>query len=361
MMTSAKRRVLHDGPPRVAALDGLRAMAIASVVIFHVWPHALPGGWVGVDMFFVLSGYLITRLLDQELQRAGQIDLVAFAAKRSLRIMPALFAMLAVYVIYAQICTVDPARHMQTVAFAASFATNWARAFSSAAEGPLGHTWSLAMEEQFYLLWPLALMSLRTPNRARWIGLLIAGVVCWRAALALGGADAERTYNGFDTHTDGLLLGGLLAIVRIPDPVRAWAARWVAVPLAVITAVLLAMGYRSPAVQAVGMAVCALAAAWLLVAAQEPGRFARSLSIAPLRYLGRLSYSLYLWHLPILMLGSRHVPGGWRSTVLLLALSLTTAAASYHLIELPFLALRTRLPLGRKLPAFREPASVSSA
>ncbi len=324
---------------RIPALDGLRAIAIAAVIGFHLHPDWLPGGWVGVDMFFVLSGYLITRLLNRELQSDGQLDFVAFALRRGLRLIPALFAMLAVYGLYAWLCTRHPEQQVEAITIAAGFATNWARAFSSAAEGPLGHTWSLATEEQFYLLWPMALVAFGA-RRFGAVAMLLVGVVCWRATLAIGGASFERTYNGFDTHTDGLLIGALLALAP-PGPVlRQWLLRWAALPLAFLTAVLATMSYKSVAVQAVGMVACAAAAAWLLVAALEPGRLSRALSIAPLRHIGRISYSLYLWHLPILLLGPRHVPHGWLGTVILLAVCYVTAAASYYLIELPFIALR---------------------
>lgn len=283
---------------------------------------------------------MITRLLNQELHASGHVDVAAFAIRRSLRIVPALFAMLAVYGLYAWLCTRHPAQRFELIAIAASFATNWFRAFGSAAEGPLGHTWSLATEEQFYLMWPLVLVLAGARHRVGGVVALLLGVVGWRAALALGGADFERTYNGFDTHSDGLLIGALLALAPPGPALRRWALRWAAVPLGFLAAVLVAVSYKSVTVQAAGMVACAGAAAWLLVAAMEPGRLSRALSIAPLRYTGRISYSLYLWHLPILLLGPRHVPQGWVGTVMLLIVCYVTAAASYHLIERPFIGLR---------------------
>ncbi len=329
----------RPGTTRIPALDGVRALAIAAIVCFHVDPDLLPGGWVGVDLFFVLSGYLITGVLNREWQALGHVDFAAFTARRSLRIIPALFAMLAVYGLYAWLCTRHPEQRLQAITIAASFATNWARAFGNAAEGPLGHTWSLATEEQFYLVWPLAL-AVFGARRVGWTVALLAGVVLWRATLALGGAGFERTYNGFDTHTDGLLIGALLALAPPGPALRQAAARWVALPLGLLTAVLAAMSYKSAAVQAVGMVMCAAMSAWLIVAALEPGRLARVLAFAPLRYTGRISYSLYLWHLPILLLGPRHVPAGGLGTAVLLGTCYIVAAASYHLVEVPFLALR---------------------
>ena len=335
----------RPGTPWIPAIDGLRALAIAAVILFHLQPTLLPGGWTGVDLFFVLSGYLITRLLNRELQQTGQLDFAVFAFRRCVRIVPALFAMLAVYGLYIWFCTRHPDQLAPAIVIAAGFATNWARALGTAAEGPLGHTWTLATEQQFYLLWPVVLTAFGRRPVAGVAALLVA-VVAWRAGLALGGASSERTYNGFDTHTDGLLAGALLALAPPGPALRRWALRWAALPLAFLAAVLATLSYKSPAAQAFGIAASVGAAAWVLVAALEPGRLSRALSIAPLRYAGRISYSLYLWHLPILMLGPRHVPPGWPGTAILLAVSIVTAAASYHLVERPFLALRMSSRVG---------------
>lgn len=337
---------------RVGSLDGLRAVAIVAIVALHRWPLALPGGWAGVDLFFVLSGFLITGLLQRELSDRGTIDVAGYIARRALRIVPALFAMLLVHSAYAWFARRDPHHDVTVAIMAMSFVTNWVRAFSSFAEGPLGHTWSLSTEEQFYLLWPFLLMAMGVRHRARWTLALLLGVVCWRAALALGGADAERTYNGFDTHSDGILLGCLLALAPLPRGLSVWAAQWVVLPLAFLTAVLIAVGYRSVPVQAFGMFAVALAAAWLVVAAMEGGNFARVLAWPPFRYTGRISYSLYLWHLPILAHGPRYVPHDWVGTTVLFVVIYATGALSHHLIERPFMALRDRLPA----TAVRRPA-----
>ena len=196
----------------------------------------------------------------------------------------------------------------------------------------------------------------RAAPGARWVVALLLGVVCWRAALALGGADFERTYNGFDTHSDGLLIGALLALAPPGPALRRWAGRWAAVPLGFLAAVLLAVSYKSVTVQAVGMVACARGGGLAAGGGAGAGPVvARAVDRAAALH-GRISYSLYLWHLPILLLGARHVPHGWVGTVILLVVCLVAAAASYHLIERPFIGLRiaSRIRAGRSRSARRQ-------
>ncbi len=195
------------------SLDGMRAVAVTCVVAFHA-THWLPGGWAGVDVFFVLSGFLITSLLAQEIEASGSIDLGSFYLRRALRLVPALTVMLLASLAVAVLLPSRTLEDVRAIGLAGTYLMNWNRAFALFPQAWLGHTWSLAMEEQFYLLWPAILLLIRARRPVTLISALVVLVTVWRLVLVLSGAPAERTYNGFDTHADGLLIGSALALFR---------------------------------------------------------------------------------------------------------------------------------------------------
>ena len=327
------------------ALDGIRAFAITAVVFFHALPDDLVGGWAGVDVFFVLSGYLITRLLAEEVRASGTINFRFFYMRRVLRLGPA-FAALLLFQLLRIAFEGNPvvARQMlEATAVSATYLINWSRAFAWLPQDVLGHTWSLAMEEQFYLVWPVTLLLLWKRRPLAWLTAAIVLIVLWRCTLALTGSDPERTYNGFDTHADALLIGCVLALLPPGAPLLLAARRFSAVPLAGLVAMVLLLPHRTLATQTFGLTLTALLAAWLVVAASADGWLKSLLSLKPLTYTGRISYGWYLWHFPILIIGLNAGADGsaWGRAGLVLV-AYPVAMASYHVIERPFLALRPR-------------------
>lgn len=358
---------------RVDGLDGLRTLAVALVIVYHVDHSMLPGGAVAVDVFFTISGFVITRLLLAEHARTGTIALLPFYRRRWLRLVPALLVLCAVCAVLAATTSLwgfDGS--LQAAGLAATFLTNVVRATESGAysdlTAPLAHTWSLAVEEQFYLLWPLALLLLLRRLRARTV-LLCTAALCalpflWRCVLWNPDA-AHRIYNGTDTRADQLLAGALVAVVlarlRADDPrlerLRTWAGRLALPALALLaltawkvpvttdagvwTALWYTAGFLGVAV------VSATLVAGLELRPDAP--LSRLLAVTPLAWVGRnLSYGLYLWHYPVVrLLGSIGMKDGrLAATVVLTA---TMALLSYHFVEKPL--VRRALGTRRRTPA----------
>lgn len=320
--------------------DGLRAMAVAGVVAIHA-NFPVPGGGIGVEVFFVLSGYLITRILLAEEARTGRVDLGRFYWRRALRLMPALIAMIAVVASWSAFQG-RLGERLFPMAMAATYLMNFNRAFEWGAQDPLGHSWSLAMEEQFYLLWPIVLLATPPRRRGAVLAILIAAICGWRGWLLLHGAAIERVYNGLDTHSDTLLMGCLLAVCEasIPDRAIRWTARLIAVPVAGIAAQLL-VNPATPWGQGIGNILAGVSASWLILALPRSTWPRRLLSITPMRFVGRISYGIYLWHYPLFQLGGDFAVPHWRWTGPLLSILLATL--SFYAIERPFLRMRDRI------------------
>ncbi|MER6080503.1 acyltransferase [Streptomyces sp. NPDC001833] len=367
------------GGGRVAGLDGLRTVAVVLVIVYHVLPDPLPGGSVGVDVFFTISGFVITRLLVAEYARTGRIGLWSFYRRRWVRLVPALLVMCAVTAVLAVALALPLFRGVWVaVALAAGSAVNLVRAGEPGAysglTAPFGHTWSLGVEEQFYLAWPLLLLVLLRRGRARvvlcWVAVLCILPVIWRTALWDPTA-AHRIYNGPDTRADQLLVGALLALVlarlRADDPrlavLRRWAGRLCWPALALLALIVWQIPITGPSGwNPVWYTVGFLAAAVLsacVVAALElcPGSWpSRLLSLAVPAWVGRnLSYGMYLWHYPLIRLLSDLGARGGRLLFAGLAVTLLAALASYALIERPLLRR------GRGHARRPEPAVVAAA
>ena len=337
------------------ALDGLRALAIVAVLVYHAAPAALPGGFLGVEVFFVLSGYLITALLLAEWQHHQRLDLGAFWQRRARRLVPAIVAvLLATLAVTAAFLPDELASLRGDALAAAGYVANWhlileQRSYFETIGRPalLQHLWSLAVEEQFYLLWPiLLLVGLRWLPRRLLVGLVLAGALASMLLLAWlsqASSDPSRAYYGTDTRAGGLLLGAALALV--------WSRRQLAVPAALLhlaalgalaflllASVLLtestALLYRG------GFAAVDVAVVVLIAAVVHPrARLEASLlGGAVLRWLGQRSYSLYVWHWPVFALSRPQldVPlDGWPLLLLRLGLVLGVADVSYRWIERP--------------------------
>jgi peptidoglycan/LPS O-acetylase OafA/YrhL len=358
-MTSPVTPAQHRYLP---ALDGLRALAVAAVIAYHLGLPWARGGYLGVDLFFVLSGYLITGLLLGEQARTGAIGLRAFYIRRARRLLPALLIVLAAVVVYAAAGGggFDQSTLRGDVASALAYVANWR--FVASGQGyfaqftvpsPLRHMWSLAIEEQFYLLWPLALLALlrvtRRSRRSRGHVLavvlgLVAGSAALMAALYHPGHDPSRVYYGTDTRGFELLIGAALAIALAgrAQPAAKVRAGLHGAALASLAVLVVAWSRAADSASWMyrgGFLACALLAAVVVasVSRAEPGPLGRALSVRPLRWVGQLSYGIYLWHWPVIDLVTHARTGisGPRLQVLQVALTLVAASASYYLVERP--------------------------
>lgn len=309
------------------SLDGIRALSVIAVMAFHARVPGFTGGFLGVDVFFVLSGFLITRLLQDEHDRTGGIALLPFYTRRLRRLYPALLVFLSVYLLLApHAFPLTPHRKhamdaFLTVTYLSDIAQGSGYKFKY-----LVHTWSLAAEQQFYLIWPpILLLVLRLPGHraVRVLALLFVAATAWRwSNTALLGEDHWRVYYRFDTHATGLLLGCLLAVARVElDKRWAWAG------FAGLAVAMAAFVQKDIATSVIGLSLAELSAG--LIVAARPGW----LGVAPLACIGQLSYGLYLWHYPAMRWGRLH-EWHWLATFAFgAALALAAAWLSYHLVE----------------------------
>ncbi len=345
-----------------AGLDGIRALAVIAVILFHAGVPGFRGGFVGVDLFFVVSGYLVTALLQREHDRTGRISFGAFFRRRARRLLPALVLMLTAVSAATLALGHDLSAGLRSQLLGAfTFSSNWMQiaqgtSYVSAAEpAVLTHLWSLAVEEQFYLLWPAVCILLLTlvGRRQRRVALVavlaVASAIAMAAAFRVG-ADPTRAYVGTDTHGFGLLLGAALAFARRssdidpvrgrqPAPLTGLAAAAGPVSLLVVAAgvVLLtdsgAAGYRG-GLFAVNIAATVLVAATV----RGVGAVPTLLSLRPLRSIGRRSYALYLWHWPALVIADRVLTpsiGHPRAAAIAVASAVIATEMSWRWVELP--------------------------
>lgn len=340
------------------ALDGLRTVAILLVGLHHFGLPGLHGGAVGVDLFFVLSGFLITSLLLEEWEDARSISLPRFYARRALRLLPALAPVLLVSGLWASAHPADP-RSGPTLAeipYAVAYVLNWYHADPSTPYGILSHLWSLSIEEQFYLAWPLLLLGLLRCGLGRGAvaGLLLALVVAIavnRYGMLMGLSHLRPIYYGFHTRADLLALGAVTALLAPSILAQGHRLRSAALSLApyLLGAFLLAVLALAETVDPEGVTLRAggwtvlgaLAGATLLHLVHCPSLVARALSWPPLAGIGRISYGLYLWHFPV----AEMVRPDWPDAPLLLlraGLTLAVTLASWHLVERPALRLKAR-------------------
>jgi peptidoglycan/LPS O-acetylase OafA/YrhL len=346
--------------PFAPALDGLRAVAVVAVLLYHGGVDWMPGGFLGVDLFFCLSGYLITSLLLAERRGTGRIDLRAFWLRRARRLLPAAFLVIAVSVAAAAILAPGDLAQTRGDALASLFyVDNWhqllvGQSYFAAFERPslLRHMWSLSIEEQFYLLWPLALGFGVAGLGARRTGLAALGLALLSALLMAvlftSESDPSRVYYGTDTHAVGLLLGATLAFVwplgRFEPPRRPSALAVLdltaGIALAALVVAMVTWQDYDALVYRGGIAAFSLTAVVLIATVVHPaGRAAHLLGSAPLRWIGARSYGIYLWHWPVMALTRPGIDVAWPLPLLLVAqigLTVALAAASYRWLEQPF-------------------------
>jgi peptidoglycan/LPS O-acetylase OafA/YrhL len=317
----------------------------------------MPGGFLGVDVFFVLSGYLITDLLIAQWEAGGRIDLRAFWVRRARRLLPALAVMLLTVTAAVAVVAPDQAGALRPALLGAlTYTSNWWQALHQQSyfatfgpPPPLQHLWSLAVEEQFYLLWPLVLVlvvRLRSrPARAAlaWLGAAASAVAM--AVIYVPGSDPSLVYYGTDTHASALLVGAALALTwplsRLATASPGLAGRLDRAGVAGLVLLAWAMGHfagADPALYPAGLIMTAVAAGFVVLAATSPGVVAAMVSWRPLRWLGIRSYGIYLWHWPVIALATVVAgpsAGGVQTHVIETALPITLAALSWRWVEEP--------------------------
>lgn len=375
--------------PHLGGLDGIRAIAVAGVVVYHLGAPWMRGGFLGVDVFFVLSGFLITTLVLDEVERTGGFSFRRFYARRARRLLPALALLLVAMAGVAVAMPSEAAELRGDIAAAATYVSNWWQVFADrsyfemVSRPPLlQHLWSLAIEEQFYLVFPLvAVLALRA-GRAR-VG-QVAGILALLSTVAMAVLairtsspvpnDPSRVYFGTDTHSMGLLVGAAMAAAWTPW--RTWdrAGSWVrergravrrfeagvtdvlgVLALVGVVAAFVWVDEFSDTLYRGGFLAFSLLAAVLVGAVADPaGLLGRALGRQPWRWLGERSYGIYLWHWPVFMLSRPGVDldlSPWLATILRLGVVLGIAELSYRFVELPV----RRGAVGRAVARVRRP------
>jgi peptidoglycan/LPS O-acetylase OafA/YrhL len=342
----------------VPELDGLRGIAILSVIIHHqLTPFSMSGGFLGVDLFFVLSGFLITSLLAAEFENTKAISLKNFYLRRVLRLGPALVVYLAgclAVTLYTHEITLS--RQLKLIFLALVYATNWRMAFAwDTTLDPTAIIWSLSIEEQFYLVWPvifLACTFLKIKRQYVSMGLavVIIAILTHRFRLLNSGVELTRLYYGTDTRADALLTGCLVALIptNILNPrTKRWFL-WVSLVAAIsLSYLMLRIDFSSPFLYSGGLTlIAALCGCLIFAAAYVKTRLMSAvLGFQLLRWLGRISYGLYLWHWLVVRNTSFYYLGKWEPWTRV-ALALAIASASYYIIERPFNRLKRRFGSG---------------
>jgi peptidoglycan/LPS O-acetylase OafA/YrhL len=343
----------------ISALDGLRAFAVMLVFLYH--RGCLPGGWIGVDIFFVLSGYLITSILVNEHETTGTILLKYFYIRRACRLLPALVVVVCVAI--AMAIWFHNKRHDTEIDAVAAilYVEDYRYAFFPVRGTALGHIWSLSVEEQFYCFWPLLLIALLvTWERSvalRVTLILIVIVAAWRVFLLVTSAHPPffRVYFAFDTRVDELLIGCALALWGPQPQVPASRLLKYLGPIVLLFLAVVALKV-DPVMRRLTLAgypLIGVAAAYLIVILTSNGNsfLTHVLSLPPIVALGRISYGFYLWHYLIIHEPSIESRLFIHQTLLTFALTLAAAAASYWLIERPFLRLNIVRSRPRPPPA----------
>ena len=370
--------------PRMPGLDGLRALAVVAVLLYHAGLAWMPGGFLGVEVFFVISGYLITALLVAEWRQRGRIDLGAFWMRRARRLLPALYLVVVATLAYAVLFLPGEVAGLRGDALSAfGYFTNWYLIFGNESyfeamgrPSLLRHLWSLAVEEEFYLLWPPVVALGISLGARRWrlrrlmfVSLAVAGgSALLMAALYAPGIDPSRIYYGTDTRATGLLLGAALAFVwrpgerrsreacahpraRAARPAGRFRRRWGWMRPALLDVVGLAalgglvafclrLGEFQPLLYKGGFAAVGLTTAALVAVVAHPQARVGTLLLGwrPLRWVGERSYGIYLWHWPVFMVTrpGLDVPlDGAKLLVLRLVVTVLLAHLSYRYVEQP--------------------------
>ena len=340
---------------QLPALDGLRAFAVLAVMGFHLNFGFLSGGYLGVDLFFVLSGFLITTLLLEERSSEGRISLRRFWERRAGRLLPALVLVIVAVLGFQALkpsTTLSLSRLNGDALAALLYIANWHAIYFDRLVSPLKHTWSLGVEEQFYLLWPLALILVARARRWRVVGLWVCGVGAVASAIEMAllfrpGLGQVRAYGGTDTEAFNLLLGAAVGFLVAGRPQPAPRRRRLlhvaglasVVVVCAFVATAGAWGFPKAGMYHGGFQVFAVVAALLVADARllDQGVVGKVLSFRPVRWIGTISYGLYLWHGAIffsIRLAWPHVSTP-AYDVVCVALTFSVATLSYYTLERP--------------------------
>lgn len=360
-----------------AGIDGLRALAVGLVVMYHLGISSLQGGYIGVDIFFVISGFLITSLLLNEKSKTGTIALYKFWGRRAKRLLPALFAMLAITSLAVWIfsTSIDTSSYRGDALSTVFYFANWHAIFSHFSyfaqfklPSPLEHTWSLAIEEQFYLVWPLIILFtfwLGSFDQKRGIQFLkvfacifSAGSISWLILNYHGAQSATSDYFSTFSRAFELLFGALIALyIRTPaafGQVRHHILELIGTLSLVIVIFLAVVAGGPPAwMYYFGFVLCALSSTFILLnCIQVEPKFPFNIFSLPLlQYLGKISYGIYLWHWPIIVFANSNNLGiaGGTLTLVRVILILGLSTLSYHFLELPLRRYNYRSVLSKLL------------
>ena len=352
----------------IPGLDGLRALAVVSVITYHLFPSGFPGGFLGVDVFFVLSGFLITTLLLRELSNTGKVSLGHFWLRRARRLLPALLLLIITVVPTAYVVNRELLVGIgRQVLGALTFSTNWLEIahgssyFAATTPVLFKNFWSLAIEEQFYLIWPLIFLACVTLLKRRWLRVLIPLSLAAISAFLMGylfdPENTTRVYFGTDTHLFGLALGICVAFLwSALDPIqtpnspansngisRKILAQLIGfICLAGLIAAMFLFTDASPATFKAGIPACSLLVAILIWCLLKPGSLlAKAGELLPLKYLGTRSYGLYLWLWPIFIIATALYPAAvnspqyWGRSALCVIATLLICELSYRFLETP--------------------------
>ncbi|MCO5321152.1 MAG: acyltransferase [Microthrixaceae bacterium] len=345
-------------------LDGVRALAVIAVIVYHVHEPVGPGGWAGVQLFFVLSGFLITSLLLDELSGSGRISVGRFYARRALRLLPALVFMLVTYTSIMAVATGgDTGREaLYSSLRAMTYGYNWF-VVSAGDWSRLAHLWSLSVEEQFYLLWPLIVVVVvmfgAKASRSHGLTTLRASVLIvvttvamlgsayLQAYLMSSGSGGQRAVAGTDATAYPILAGCLLAQLRSLRMYGDWPrARNASGILGALAFVVVAFGVKDAGfVTRVVVTCAAIAMVWGVTDSGAPS-IGRVFESRAARSIGRISYGLYLWHVPaIIIVGAMADQLGmpaWLETIATIFVFVVAAEFSFRFVERPFLVLKRR-------------------
>ena len=345
MRSSAADNATMDRIDRSDPLDGLRTVAVMGVVMAHVGYFIAPGGYLGVDVFFVLSGFLITRILLKEKEEFGNIEIKRFYARRALRLYPALIAS----VLIAVALPLSFSKISSSV-LSLSYLMDVARSsglFTEQDAGPLGVTWSLAVEEHFYLVWPVLITVVlsRATNR-RWLlgTCVVLALTTWVALVVLstGDRDTDLLYYRPDLRSAALFVGAIVALAPAKAVVRMAAVPTVFAASVVVVMFQFATGKSTTVAFAVYMPATWLCTA-IIIASIQVGRggiVGRLLGLPVLSYVGRRSYGIYLYHIPVVAMVGRTDLRFSVKLILFVLLPVAIASVSFRLLERPFLRLK---------------------